>query len=73
LRAGLAVFSVLSHIGGMTDPNAKPLVMPVRDKDGTGWHVIIRYHEGHERRIEGFSSEEEAVDWIVANAGEIEK
>lgn len=31
---------------------------------GTGWHVIIRYHRGHERRIEGFASKAEAVDWI---------
>jgi hypothetical protein len=57
----------------MTDSNEKPLIMPVRDKDGTGWHVIIRYHAGHERRIEGFASEEEAVEWIVANASEVEK
>jgi len=55
------------------EPNEKPLIMPVQDKGGTGWHVIIRYHQGHERRIDGFASEEEAVEWIVANASEVEK
>jgi len=46
---------------------------PFPDKTGTGWHVVIRYHEGHERRIEGFSTKSEAVDWIVANAGQVGK
>jgi hypothetical protein len=35
--------------------------------------VIIRYHEGHERRIEGFASKAEAVDWIEANATQVEE
>ena len=53
--------------------NEQPVMLPFRDKEGTGWHVIIRYHEGHERRIDGFSSEEEALNWIVANTGQVDK
>jgi len=53
--------------------NEKPVMLPFRDKEGPGWHVIIRYPEGHERRIDGFTSEEEALNWIVANAGEVDK
>jgi hypothetical protein len=46
---------------------------PFPDKTGTGWHVVIRYHAGHERRIEGFASRIEAVDWIVANADQLDQ
>ncbi len=48
-------------------------MLPFRDKDGPGWHVIIRYHHGHERRVDGFGSEEEALNWIVANSLQVEK
>jgi len=73
------------HIAGMTstdddDSEPQPVMLPFRDKDGPGWHVIIRYPagharhpEGHERRIDGFSSEQEALGWIVENAGELEE
>jgi hypothetical protein len=37
------------------------------------WHVIIRYQEGHERRIEGFTTKNEAAEWIVANASQVDK
>jgi hypothetical protein len=57
----------------MADSGEKPVMEPFPDKEGTGWHVIIRYHTGHERRIEGFASEREALDWIIANASEVEK
>ena len=50
----------------------QPVMLPFRDPDGTGWHVIIRYPAGHERRIDGFATEEEAAAWIVENAGELE-
>lgn len=46
---------------------------PFPDKTGTGWHVVIRYHEGHERRIEGFANKAEAVDWITQNATQVDK
>jgi hypothetical protein len=46
----------------------EPVMLPFADKEGTGWHVVVRYHEGHERRIDGFATEQEAVDWIMANA-----
>jgi hypothetical protein len=48
-------------------------MLPFKDKAGPGWHVIIRYHEGHERRIDGFASEQEAQEWIVANATQVDK
>ncbi len=51
----------------------KPVMLPFRDKDGPGWHVIIRYRVGEERRIDGFATEEEAMEWIVDNAGELDK
>ena len=46
---------------------------PFPDKDGTGWHVVIRYHQGHERRIDGFANKSEAVDWIIANSGQVDQ
>ncbi len=48
-------------------------MLPFADKEGTGWHVIVRYHEGHERRIDGFATEQEAVDWIMANSQQVDK
>ena len=60
--------------GRMADPEKEqPVMLPFADKEGTGWHVIVRYHEGHERRIDGFATEQEAVDWIMANAREVDK
>jgi len=50
-----------------------PVMLPFQDKDGTGWHVVIRYRRGHERRIDGFAAEDEALGWIIANAGQIDK
>ena len=61
------------HIAYMPDSDEKPVMEPFRDKTGTGWHVVIRYHEGHERRIEGFATKSEAVDWITANATQMDK
>jgi hypothetical protein len=55
----------------MTKPHETPVMEPFPDKTGTGWHVIIRYHEGHERCIEGFATKAEAVDWITANATQV--
>ena len=55
-----------------SDPEL-PVMLPFKDKDGPGWHVIIRYHEGHERRIDGFASEQEALQWIVANETQVDK
>ncbi len=51
----------------------EPVMLPFQDKDGTGWHVAIRHHTAHERRIDGFATENEALDWIIANAQEIDK
>jgi hypothetical protein len=60
--------------GPMAEPEKEePVMLPFADKEGTGWHVIVRYHEGHERRIDGFATEQEAVDWIMANAKEVDK
>ena len=57
----------------MADTDEEPVMLPFQDKEGTGWHVVIRYHAGHERRIDGFATEAEAMDWIVANAAEVDK
>jgi hypothetical protein len=57
----------------MADPKEEPVVLPFQNKDGSGWHVVIRYHQGHERRIDGFATEKEAMDWIVANANELDE
>ena len=58
----------------MADANEpQPVILPFRDKDGPGWHVVIRYHAGHERRVDGFASEAEAMEWIVENAGQLDK
>jgi hypothetical protein len=58
----------------MVDRNEEePVMLPFQDKEGLGWHVVIRYHEGHERRVDGFASEQEALDWIIANATQINK
>ncbi|MGC1777246.1 MAG: hypothetical protein WBB34_04815 [Xanthobacteraceae bacterium] len=57
----------------MTDSDEQPVMEPFPDKTGTGWHVVIRYHEGHERRIEGFANKAEAVDWITQNATQVDK
>ncbi len=55
------------------NPEPKPVMEPFPDKTGTGWHVVIRYPAGHERLIEGFSNKDEAVDWIVDNASELDE
>lgn len=55
------------------DPEEAPVMLPFQDQGGTGWHVVIRYHQGHERRIDGFATEEEALEWIVANAGQVDQ
>ena len=57
----------------MAHPEEMPVMEPFPNKDGTGWHVVIRYREGHERLIEGFASKEEAVDWIEANATQVKE
>jgi hypothetical protein len=61
------------HIAGMTDTQEEPVMLPFPNKEGPGWHVLIRYHAGHERRIDGFATEQEALDWIVANAGQVDE
>ena len=55
------------------DSDEKPVMMPFQNQVGTGWHVIVRYHQGHERRIEGFATKDEAVDWISANATQVDE
>ena len=62
-----------AHSAHMAPSEEEPVMLPFQDKAGTGWHVVIRYHEGHERRIEGFATEKEALDWIVANSSQVDK
>lgn len=62
-----------AHSADMTELKKEPVMLPFRDKEGTGLHVVIRYHTGHERRIEGFATEKEALDWILANSKEVDQ
>jgi len=62
-----------AHSAHMAPPEAEPVMLPFQDKEGAGWHVVIRYHAGHERRIDGFATENEALDWIIANSKQIDK
>jgi hypothetical protein len=57
----------------MTDFKEQPVMLPYPDKLGTGWHVVIRYPKEPEREITGFSTEQEALDWIIANADELDE
>jgi hypothetical protein len=57
----------------MTDAEDVAVMLPFQDKEGTGWHVIIRYHQGHERRIDGFATEKEALDWIIENSNQVDE
>ena len=61
------------HSDAMANPKEAPVMQPFPDKEGGGWHVIIRYHEGHERRIDGFATEDEAMKWIVENEPELDQ
>jgi hypothetical protein len=71
---GLAASAEAGIVRRMADAEKEePVMLPFADKEGTGWHVILRYHEGHERRIDGFATEQEALDWMIANAGEVDK
>jgi hypothetical protein len=71
---GLAASAEAGIFGRMADAEKEqPVMLPFADKEGAGWHVVVRYHEGHERRIDGFASEQEAVDWIMANTKEVDK
>jgi hypothetical protein len=62
-----------AHGAHMADSEEEPVMLPFADKVGTGWHVVIRYHKGHERRIEGFTTEKEALEWIVANSKQVDE
>ena len=62
-----------AHGARMVDSEEEPVMLPFRDKMGTGWHVVIRYHKGHERRIEGFTTEKEALEWIIANSKQVDE
>jgi len=61
------------YVACMANHKKEPVMLPLQDQVGTGWHVIIRYHEGHERRIEGFATQQEALDWIIANSEQVDK
>ena len=49
------------------------MMEPFQDKTADGLARDHRYHQGHERRIEGFAGKSEAVDWITANATKVDK
>jgi hypothetical protein len=60
-KPNLETGSDRAHSALMADSDEQPVMLPFQDQGGTGWHVIIRYHEGHERRIDGLATEEEAI------------
>jgi hypothetical protein len=62
-----------AHNAAMAESDEEPVILPFQDKEGTGWHVIIRYHTGHERRIDGFATQNEAMAWIIANSTQVDK
>ena len=70
---GLETRTGRAHIARMADTHEEPVMLPFQDKEGPGWHVVIRYHHGHERRIDGFASEAEALEWILANTKQVDK
>lgn len=72
-RRMLATDRGTMHTARMASPNEAPVMQAFPDKEGKGWHVIIRYHHGHERRIDGFSTEAEAMQWIVENSQELDQ
>jgi hypothetical protein len=47
-------------------------MLPFRDKGG-GLARGIGFHESHERRVDGFASETEALDRIIANSKQVDK
>jgi hypothetical protein len=49
-----------------------PLMLPFRDREGTGWHVIIRYRD-HERRVEGFATEDAVSKWIASRFNQVDQ
>jgi hypothetical protein len=71
--AGVETAAGKVHIARMADSDELPVMLPFRDKEGPGWHVVIRYHGGHERLVDGFATEDEALEWIVANSTQIDK
>jgi hypothetical protein len=71
--APAVLFAMEGPSAHMADSEEEPVMLPFQDKVGTGWHVVIRYHQGHERRVDGFATENEALDWIVANSKQVEK
>ncbi|KWC80575.1 hypothetical protein [Burkholderia cepacia] len=52
----------------MSEPSIeKPIYEPVQQRDGSGYFVRIRWSDGFEDRIDGFSDEAEAQEWIEKN------
>jgi predicted secreted protein len=74
-REVLASHGIWVHIASMVSSaeEDQPVMLPFQDKEGTGWHVVIRYRTGHERRVDGFATEAEALEWIVANSSQLEE
>ena len=73
LRLGMENESDEVYVDCMANDEEEPVMLPFQDQVGTGWHVVIRYHEGQERRIEGFATQQEALDWIIANSMQVDK
>jgi hypothetical protein len=75
--AGAAKGGIFGRMAGSEDkpvvlPLTLPLMLPFRDKEGTGWHVTIRYLD-RERCVEGLATEDEALEWIAGNFNQFAK
>ena len=46
------------------DPNLKPRMEPRQRRDGSGWFVFVWWGDMPAEQVGGFSTEEEAKDWI---------
>ena len=73
LRLGMENETGEVYVPYMANDEEEPVILPFQDQAGTGWHVVIRYREGHERRIDGFATRPEALDWIIANSKQVDK
>jgi hypothetical protein len=56
----------------MVDSEEEPAMLPFQDREGAGWHVAIRYHERHERRIDGFATAK-GLNWIIIKSNQVDK
>jgi hypothetical protein len=45
-------------------PDAAPPVAQVRENENGAWHVAVTWHNGQTERVEGFTTELDAKEWV---------